>query len=123
MHFLPRRPGKPEQPDWQAEAAHHRCVESVFWSYNAEPSLFVAFVMFFAESQTVNDDYGDGAENDTETDAEECETGETGGEVVDALEDKREGVEEAEEDGEIIASVEAEGKHNRFCNNHTNRSR
>ena len=104
---LPRRPREPEQADRQAEAPQHCRVQAMLRRDGAASAIFAAPEIFFVIPQSVDEHRRRGSRAATEADAQECETGEAGVEVVDFAEDEGEGIEESEEDGEIEAGVQA----------------
>ena len=61
---------------------------------------------------------GKRGEQAADADGDESEAGEAGAEVVDALEDDGEGVEEGEEDGEVEADVDAQEGDDGFGDDH-----
>lgn len=77
----------------------------MFRCYDSQAVFREAGLVLFPEGESVDDDESGNAEHDSDTDAEECQSGHSAVEFVYALEDERVGCEESEDDGEVEACV------------------
>lgn len=121
MNISARGPCEPEQADWYAKATHHCRIQTMLWSDDTASAFFMTPDIFLVVAQSVDDDGGCHTYAATEADAQEGQAGEASVEMVDALEDDGESVEEAEENGEVEAGVQAEKEDYRLCKDHPDR--
>ena len=122
MNILPRRPREPKQRDREQHRPYHRAVEPVLrWQLLVVARGAGSVGALLVRDVVDVDEEARGAD-DAEADAEEGEPALAGVEAVDAVEDDRKRVEEAEQDAEVEGRVGAEAGDDRLGGEHAQRT-